>query len=74
MLKQLGVINKIKAPDDTQAKYELVKDSEEHSQHHHHIMCIKCGEVVDYKDFSDEEKSIFEDLQKTISEKYDFDI
>ena len=45
---------------DNQSSYEIKK------QHHDHLICIKCGKIIEFLD-SDLEK-----LQEKISDKYDF--
>ncbi len=42
LFKDLGFIQKVQFQDKT-ARYELIKENE----HHHHLVCIKCGNVED---------------------------
>ena len=42
LFKNLGFINKTKFEDGV-ARYELINEDE----HHHHLVCIKCGDVED---------------------------
>lgn len=43
ILEQTGVVHRFVTSDDT-ARYEL---SEDLTGHHHHLICSKCGDVVD---------------------------
>lgn len=58
-LEEAGLIQKNHF-DDNSSSYEIKK------QHHDHLICIKCGKIVEFLD-SDLEK-----LQEKISDKYDF--
>ena len=43
VLEEAGVVHRFVTSDDT-ARYEL---SEDLTGHHHHLICSKCGDVVD---------------------------
>lgn len=58
---------------DGQARYELVSRPGR-KEHHHHLLCVECGKVVDYEDFMDEEKTLFDRIEKSLSKKFDFSI
>ncbi len=56
-----------------QGRYELnVKTGR--SAHHHHLVCVKCGKVLDYSDFIAEEDALFDRIEKGLTEKYNFKI
>jgi len=59
---------------DGRARYELTRGSKEPVHHHHHLICTKCGRVIDYTDFVDEELELFEKTEKELSKKYNFKI
>lgn len=42
-LEQAGVVRRI-AVDDEFSRYELAEDL---TEHHHHLLCVKCGKVID---------------------------
>jgi Fur family ferric uptake transcriptional regulator len=65
LLEQLGVINKHNF-DDGCGRYELAGDEEDHQ--HHHLICLKCGEVQEV------EGDLLEHLEKEIEEKKEFKI
>ncbi|MAR78352.1 MAG: ferric iron uptake transcriptional regulator [Gammaproteobacteria bacterium] len=58
-LEMAGLVQKNQFQDN-QSSYEIKK------QHHDHLICIKCGKIIEFLD-SDLEK-----LQEKISDKYDF--
>jgi Fur family ferric uptake transcriptional regulator len=58
---------------DGQARYEL---SREHARksHHHHLVCVRCGRIVDYTDFIKDEVDLIERSEKGLARKYGFKI
>jgi Fur family ferric uptake transcriptional regulator len=58
---------------DGMARYEL---SENHrgKVHHHHLVCQRCGKIIEYSDLIDDERVLFERLKKILSKKYGFEI
>ncbi len=63
-----GIVNKINIGDGT-IRYEYV---DKKSVHHHHLVCIKCGKVMEYTD--EEEPLFLEGLAKRIKKKYGFTV
>jgi len=57
---------------DGRSRYELIGDLK--SKHHHHLVCLSCGKIIDYSDFIDEEIKLFDKLEKVLSEKHNFKI
>jgi Fur family ferric uptake transcriptional regulator len=53
------------------ARYELVKKD---VHHHHHLICEKCGRVIDYDDFMDEERNLVKKIEEVLSKKHNFKI
>ncbi|MBO8152475.1 MAG: transcriptional repressor [Candidatus Neomarinimicrobiota bacterium] len=72
LLVQMGIVNKFDFGDG-RARYELAEDSKG-PKHHHHLICNVCGRVIDYRDFSEEEKNFFESLERNLSQRYNFEI
>jgi len=70
LLVGMGLINKFEFGEG-QSRYELAWDFKEH---HHHLICIKCGKIIDYNDFIDDEIKFFDKIQKFLSKKYKFSI
>ncbi len=65
---QNGIVNKINIGDGT-IRYEYV---DKKSVHHHHLVCIKCGRVMEYTD--EEEPKFLEGLAERIKDKYGFTV
>ncbi len=57
---------------DGRSRYELIRDSKD--KHHHHLICLNCGKIINYSDFIDEEIRLFDKLEKLLSEKHNFEI
>ena len=70
LLVKMGLINKFEFGEG-QSRYELAWDFKEH---HHHLVCLKCGEIIDYNDFINDEVKFFNKIQKFLSKKYQFSI
>ena len=69
VLEQAGLVVRIITNDD-HAHYEL----EEHIlDHHHHIICSPCGEILDFHLSAKIEKALEESLQK-IADDFGFSI
>jgi len=71
LLTDIGIVHKFEFGDG-KSRYELVGDGMK--EHHHHLVCIKCGKIINYSEFIDEEKEFIEGLEKKLSEKYHFQI
>jgi len=72
LLTQIGLVLKFDFGDG-RARYELSSGPRK-EKHHHHLVCIKCNRIIDYKDFIDEEEKLFKKTGKVLSEKYNFEI
>lgn len=70
LMVKMGLINKFEFGEG-QSRYELTWDFKEH---HHHLVCLKCGKILDYNDFIEDEVKFFAKIQKFLSKKYKFDI
>ncbi len=73
LLINMGLVFKFDFGDG-RSRYELTRGSKEPVHHHHHLICTKCGRVIDYTDFIDEELELFKRTEKTLSKKYNFEI
>ncbi len=69
LLFQLGFVQKVSSGDG-QSRYEL--KSGEKKDHHHHIICTKCGKIIDYRDFVQEELELIEKTEEALAKKHDF--
>jgi len=68
-LKDQGLIKRYQFGEG-RAKYELSSEEE----HHHHLICTGCLEVRDYSEFVERELKLIQDIQRELSDKYDFEI
>ena len=69
VLEQAGLVVKLITNDD-HAHYEL---AEHILDHHHHIICSPCGEILDFHLSAKIEKALEESLQK-IADEFGFSI
>jgi len=69
LLYRMGLIHKMDIGDG-QSRYEF--RSGEKKEHHHHLICSKCGRIIDYSDFIDEELELVNKVEKNLAQKYNF--
>jgi len=72
LLVQLGLVFKFEFGDD-RARFELVEEVKG-KRHHHHLVCMKCGKIIDYSDFIDDELELVRRTEKGLSRKFGFKI
>src|SRR5699024_5638568 len=65
LLEQLGILVKHDF-EDGKNRYELSHPGQDHD--HHHLICLKCGEVSEVKE------DLLELLEKTIEKNYGFKV
>lgn len=65
VLEKLNIINRFDYGDG-QSRYEMGRDTEEH--YHHHLICLGCGEVSEFKD------DLLEKLEEKVAAKCQFKI
>ncbi|MEM9135185.1 MAG: transcriptional repressor [Actinomycetota bacterium] len=61
ILEEAGVATRILVADD-HARYEL--DERVTKRHHHHLICVECGEVQDFELSMELERSLDEALER----------
>jgi Fur family ferric uptake transcriptional regulator len=71
LLVRMGLINRFSFGDG-QNRYEF--KSTEKKEHHHHLICTKCGRIIDYSDFIDEELELAKKTEEALARKYNFKI
>ena len=71
LLERMELINKFSLGDG-QNRYEF--KSGEKKEHHHHLICTKCGKIIDYSDFVDEELKLVKKTEEILAKKYNFAI
>lgn len=69
LLYRLGFVQKVTAGDG-QGRYEL--KSGDKKDHHHHLICTKCGKIIDYRDFVQEELELVKKTEETLAKKHNF--
>jgi Fur family ferric uptake transcriptional regulator len=72
LLVHMGLVFKFDFGDG-RARYELAVGPKG-ARHHHHLVCTRCGRVIDYTDFIDDEIELLHQIQKGLSKKYNFKI
>lgn len=70
LMVRMGLVKKFEFGEG-QNRYELTWEFKEH---HHHLVCLTCGKIIDYNDFIDDELKFFNKIQKSLSQKYKFNI
>lgn len=74
LLCEMGMARKLDFGDG-RCRYEIAEGVEGAKKpHHHHLICTKCGKIIDYDDFISEERKLFKQLEETLSEKHGFSI
>jgi len=67
----MGLIRKFNFGDGC-SRYELT--TEAHKGHHHHLICTRCGRIIDYNDFMEKEVKFIKELEAELATKYKFKI
>ncbi len=70
LLRTSGHIRSIDVGDG-KARYELLQSSGGPG-HHHHLICRRCGEVINYMDFEEDELALVKKLETQLSRKYNY--
>ncbi len=61
---ELGIVQQLDFDEDRR-RYELRQGD---SIHHHHLVCFKCGRVIEFND------QILEDFEENLQDKYNFEV
>lgn len=69
LLHRLGFVQRVTSADG-QSRYEL--RSEDKKDHHHHLICTKCGKIIDYRDFVQEELELVKKTEEILAKKHNF--
>lgn len=73
LLVRMNLVNRFEFGDG-KARYEFIYERQEVPTHHHHLICSRCGKVIDYSDFIEEETKLIDRIECELSKKYDFRI
>lgn len=60
---ELGILHELNF-DNNCRRYEL----EQGDRHHHHLICLKCGKIVEFSDY------VLQDLEGYIRSQHNFDV
>jgi Fur family transcriptional regulator, ferric uptake regulator len=71
LLHRLGFVHRI-AAGDGQSRYALKREDKE--DHHHHLICTRCGKIIDYRDFVQEELELVKKTEEALAKKHNFTI
>jgi len=71
LLAQMNLIHKI-TPGDGQSRFEFKRGVKE--DHHHHLICTRCGQIFNYTEFEDEELALIKKTEEKLENKYKFEI
>ncbi len=69
LLGRLGFVHKISTADG-QSRYELKR--EDGKDHHYHLISTKCGQIVDSRDFIEEELNLVKKTGDILARKHHF--
>jgi Fur family ferric uptake transcriptional regulator len=69
LLARMGIVTRVSIGDG-QNRYELKGDSKK--DHHHHLVCSRCGKIINYRDFVQEELELVKKTEKGLAERYNF--
>lgn len=72
LLVKNGILNKFDIGDG-RARYELSCEYPS-KEHHHHLICIKCGKIINYSDFINDEIKLVNKIESKLSKKHNFKI
>jgi Fur family transcriptional regulator, ferric uptake regulator len=72
VLSSLGSIHKFDFGEG-RSRYEMA-DGPSGKDHHHHLVCTSCHQVINYTDFIDEEIKLLKQTEKGLEKKYRFKI
>lgn len=71
LLTQMGLIRKFNFGDGC-SRYELATKAEK--GHHHHLVCTRCGKIINYNDFMEKEVEFIKELEDELADKHKFKI
>ena len=71
LLYRKGLVNKFDFGEG-QSRYEF--KSGRKKEHHHHLICTKCGKIINYSDFVDEELELVKKVEDTLAKRHHFKI
>jgi len=71
LLIGMGLLSKFDFGEG-RSRYELANQPPK--EHHHHLVCSQCGQIIDYGDFMEREMKFIKELEAELFKKYKFKI
>ena len=69
LLARMGIVSKISIGDG-KSRYEF--KSQKKKGHHHHLICTKCGTIINYSEFVAEELRLVKKTEEQLAKKFNF--
>lgn len=67
LLEELGLLSKINFGDG-RSRYELAQDDLNTAHNHHHLICLKCGRILEV------EEDLLHQLEEIVEKKHQFSV
>lgn len=72
ILDEIRTLSKITL-DDGKTRYRLLK-KDETIEHQHFVICKSCNKTIRYSNFTQEEISLFKNIERDLEDKFNFNI
>jgi Fur family ferric uptake transcriptional regulator len=69
LLDKAGLVRKVYSGDG-HVRFEYRRGA--HADHHHHLICSGCGQILNYRDFEQEELELVRRTEELLSRKHGF--
>jgi Fur family transcriptional regulator, ferric uptake regulator len=69
LLDKAGLVRKIHTGDG-HIRFEYRRS--DHADHHHHLICTGCGQILNYRDFEQEELELVRRTEELLTRKHGF--
>jgi Fur family ferric uptake transcriptional regulator len=69
LLDKSGLVRKVHSGDG-HARFEYRRGP--HADHHHHLICSGCGQILNYRDFEQEELDLVRRTEELLARKHGF--
>ena len=69
LLDKAGLVRKVHSGDG-HVRFEYRRGA--HADHHHHLMCSGCGQILNYRDFEQEELELVRRTEELLARKHGY--
>jgi len=69
LLDKAGLVRKVHSGDG-RVRFEYRRSA--HADHHHHLMCSGCGQILNYRDFEQEELELVRRTEDVLARKHGY--